>query len=280
MGTYSHILLFQYLLVFLLVYADIAYSKVHHITPLQDGPCFQNSSCITLAQFVTNFNHSETDISLSFLPGNHTLDRELSLAQANHFSMAKDGLDNETVFVECSTSGSGRLLIAEIFSVSISDLHFIGCGNNTVSQVNRLTITATTFQGVQEKTTVLVLYEVSNATIVRSSFLSNAQQYPDNATYLIYSRAYRAALGYVYVNQSTSYGALYIAFSNVSVISSKFMHNRADIGGALVAYNSSIYLVRSTTTRLTLVACSLVNQTLPFAALEWEGLVHETRCMV
>ena len=52
-------------------------------------------------------------------------------------------------------------------------------------------------------------------------------------------------LAYVY-QRSTPSGMLYVAFSNVSIISSKFMHNRADIGGALVAHNSSLYLARST----------------------------------
>ena len=37
-----------------------------------------------------------------------------------------------------------------------------------------------------------------------------------------------------------------MAFSNVSIISSKFMHNRADIGGALLAHSSTLYLAKST----------------------------------
>ena len=232
----------QFSLLFLLVYADTVFSKVHYITPSLDGPCPQNSSCLTLSQFAANSSYIERDTCLLFLPGNHTLDRELLLAdQVNNFSMTKDGVGNETVFVECSTR-SGRFHISKTASVSINGLHFIGCGSNNVSQVNWLTITSSTFQGVQEGNTVLVLNKVSTATIVRCSFLSNSLHYQIIRGYYYGDEL----LDYVYSRRSTPSGMLYVAFSNVSIISSKFMHNRADIGGALVAHNSSLYLARST----------------------------------
>ena len=233
--------LVRLVLLFLLVYADTVFSKVHYITPSPDGPCPQNSSCLTLPQFAANSSYIETDTSLLFLPGNHTLDRELILVQVN-FSMTKDGVGNEIVFVECSTR-SGRFHISATTSVSINGLHFIACGSNNISQVNWLTITSSTFQGVQEGNTVLVLNEVSRATIVRCSFLSNSLLYPKINTGN-YSK--HEFLNYVYFQRSTPSGMLYVAFSNVSINSSKFMHNRADIGGALVADNSTLYLARST----------------------------------
>ena len=229
-------------LVFLLVYADIAYSKVHYITPSPDGPCPQNSSCLTLSQFATDLRSIETDISLLLIPGNHTLDRELSLTQANNFSMTKDGLDSERVFVKCSTH-SGRFNISDTIFVSVKDLHFIGCGSNSVSRVKWLTITGSTFQDVHDVRTVLLLNEISNANIVKSFFLSNLLHFPTPiARY--YSNS--EMLNYVYLQRSTPSGVIHTVFSNISVISSKFMDNRADIGGALVAHNSSLYLARST----------------------------------
>ena len=235
----------QFSLLFLLVYADTVFSKVHYITPSLDGPCPQNSSCLTLSQFAANSSYIETDTSLLFLPGNHTLDRELLLAQLNNFSMTKDGVGNETIFVKCSTH-SRRFHIRETTSVSIHGLHFIGCGSNNVFQVNWLTITSSTFQGVQEGNTVLVVNEVSVATIDRCSFLSNSLHYPIFGPFVKLILYGDEILDYVYFQRSTPSGMLYMAFSNVSIISSKFMHNRADIGGALVAHYSSLYLDRST----------------------------------
>ena len=230
----------QLLLLFLLVYADTLYSKVHYITPSLDGPCPQNSSCLTLSQFAANSSYIETDTSLLFMPGNHTLDRELLLAQVNNFSMTMDGVGSETIFVECSNH-SGRFHIRETTSVSINGLHFISCGSNNVSQVNWLTITSSTFQGVQEGNTVLVLNEVSTATIVSCSFLSNSLHYP-----IIESSYFPDEILAYVCQRSTPNVMLYVAFSKVSIISSKFMHNRADIGGALVAHSSTLHLARST----------------------------------
>ena len=231
-------------LVFLLVYADIAYSKVHYITPSPDGPCPQNSSCLTLSQFAADSSYNETDISLLFLPGNHTLDRELLLAQLNNFLMTKDELDNETVFVSCVTH-SARFHISETASVSLNDVHLIGCGNNSVTQVKWLTITGSTFRDVHDSDTVLMLNEVSNATIVGCCFLYNSLLYHsiDNIPTSLFGKE---ILDYIYSQQTTPSGNLYTAYSNVSIINSKFLRNRADIGGALVAHNSSLYLARST----------------------------------
>ena len=111
-----------------------------------------------------------------------------------------------------------------------------------MSRVKWLTITGTTFQDVQEGNTVLELNEVSNATIVETCFLSNSLNYP-NINRLT---SVNKILDYVYFQRNTTSGALYTTFCNVSIFSSKFMHNRADIGGALVAHNSSLQLARST----------------------------------
>ena len=232
-------------LVILIVHTDCVYSKSYYITPSPGGPCPQNSSCLTLSQFTASSSKFETDISLLFLRGNHTLDQELYLTEVNKFSMTKFGLDNETVFVECSTH-YGRFCISETTSVSVKDLHFISCGSNSVSQVKWLTITGTTFQGVQEGNTVLELNKVSNAKIVETCFLSNSLHYPNISQPISRINSDNEILDYVYFQRNTPSGALYTTFCNVSIISSKFMHNRADIGGALVAHNSRLQLARNT----------------------------------
>ena len=230
----------QYLLVLLLVYAGTTYSEVHlvHITPSLDGPCPQNSSCLTLSQFAADSSYNETDISLLFLPGSHTLDQKLLITHGNNFAMTKDGLDNETVYVKCSNQ-SAHLCISDTISATIKDLHFIDCGDNKVSHVSWLTISGTTFQGVTKRDSVLELSEVSAATIVTSSFLSNRLECDNSLA------NENLPLDHTYFQQNILCGALYTSFSNVSIISSKFMHNRADIGGAMVAYNSSLYLAKN-----------------------------------
>ena len=229
----------------LLVCADFTYSKVHYIRPSQDSPCPQNaSSCFTLSQFAANSSHNEKDISLLFLPGNHTLDRELLLAHGHNFSMSKHVKDNERVFVECICH-LGRFNISEATSASIKGLHFISCGSNRASQVTRLTIADSIFQNVEDNNTVLELNRVDIANVKRSQFLNNTIGY-HTINISTYYHSPKKQLDYIYHHRNRPGGVLYTVFSNVSIISSRFMYNKADIGGALVAHNISVHIDSST----------------------------------
>ena len=241
----------QHLQLFLLVYADSAYSQVHYyITPSLNVPCPQDPY-LTLSQFAadsTSYLGDETKISLSFLPGNHSLDRELSLSRADNFSMAKDIGGNGTVFVECD-SQSGRFNIGETIFATVKGLHFIGCGGNRVSQVKQFIVEDTIFQDMEGRGKALVLNEVSAANIVRSSFLSNMHsskfEHHNSSTFT----SVQGILNYLYLKRNSLLalgGALYTAYSNVSIVSSKFTHNTAEIGGALFADSSSLHVVGST----------------------------------
>ena len=163
-------------LLFYLVCADSTNSQVHYyITPSLNVPCPTGDPCLTLVQFTTDstsYLGNETNISLSFLPGYHSIHRELSLSHADNFSMTKVTGGNGTVFVECG-SQSGMFNISETKLAMIKDLHFIGCRGNGVSRVEQFIVEDTTFEGVEGRGTALVLNEVTDASIATSSFLSN-----------------------------------------------------------------------------------------------------------
>ena len=244
--------LMLHLLLFLLVYADSANSQQadYYITPSLSVHC-PGDPCLTLPQLAANstsYLGNQTNISLFFLPGNHSLDGELSLSHADNFSMTKVIGGNGTVFVECG-SQSGRFNISEITFAMIKDLHFVGCGGNKFNQVEKFIAKGTIFEGVEGRGTALVLNNVTDASIVRSSFLSNFNTHGS----IIFEdhdiTNSKDLLNYLYLIRNSSLavgGALYTAFSNISIVSSKFTDNRAEIGGALFAHNSSLHVVGST----------------------------------
>ena len=82
--------------------------------------------------------------------------------------MTKDIEGNGSVFVECG-SQSGRFNISETILATIKDLHFVGCGGNRVSQVEQFIVEESIFEGVEGRGTALVLNEVTDASIERSS---------------------------------------------------------------------------------------------------------------
>ena len=145
------IALTQHLLLFLLVCTDSGSShwQVHcYIRSSLNTHCpGPGDRCLTLAQFAadsTSYLSNVTNISVFFLPGYHSLERELSLSHADNFSMTKCIEGNGTVFVECG-SQSGRFNISETIFATIKGLHFIGCGGNRVSQVEHFIIEDTIF---------------------------------------------------------------------------------------------------------------------------------------
>ena len=246
------------LLLFLLVYGDSAKSSQAHyyITPSLSVDC-PGDPCLTLPQLAAisaSYLGNETNISLSFLPGNHSLDGELSFSHADNFSMTKVTESNGTVFVECG-NWSGKLNISKTTFATIKGMHFIGCSDNRISQVERFVIEDTIFQGVDGRGTALVLNEVTAAYVKRSSFLSNTH----SSTFLlannITSNPFDSSgqLQDILLNHAldpssslAAGGALYIVFSNVSIVNSKFTDNTAEIGGAIFAHKSSLHVVGST----------------------------------
>ena len=142
-----------HLLLFLLVYADSAANSQqahYYITPSLSVHC-PGDPCLTLPQLAANstsYLGNETNISLSFLPGNHSLDGELSLSNADNVSMIKGIEGNRIVFVECDNQ-SGRFSISEITFATIKDLHFVGCGSNRVSQVEQFIVEDAIFEGME-----------------------------------------------------------------------------------------------------------------------------------
>ena len=236
---------------FLLLCTGFTLSKVHYITPSQDGPCPQNSSCFTLSQFAANSSnyYNDNEISLSFLPGNHTLNGEISVSHKEYFAMEKTPQLNGSVYIKCLSS-LGKFVVSNTTAVLIKNLHFIGCGGNTVVETEQVIVKNSIFQGVQSGETVLVLSEVASASIVESEFFSNVHSKRFKPEHKINDFSTdQDILEFVYLNRNTSLtigGALSANLSNVSIISSNFVDNRADIGGALVAHNSSIHISTST----------------------------------
>ena len=237
-------------LVFLLVGAVSAQSKVHYITPSLDIPCPEDP-CITLSQLAADSSNHSGYTSLIFLPGNHTLNRELILSGAENFSMEPQG--NETVMIEC-TSEYERFIINETTIATIKALHFIGCGLNTVTTVKELIVEDTIFQGVEGegRGTALVLNEVNFTKIRECMFISNT---PGNNSerhrvgeFIRDPNVLRYELRLEKDDLVSVGGALLTTSSNVSFTNTKFVHNEGEIGGVFSAYKSIISISQCTYT--------------------------------
>ena len=166
-------------LAFLLVqYTGFVLGQNVYIQPSPTPRC-PNRPCVTLSQLTISLIGSgiHQNISLTFLPGKHSLNRTLSLSHAYNFSMTKVTRDSKTVFVVCDDQFA-RFDINEVNLVSIRGLHFVGCGGNTVSNVEMFTVEDT----IEGGGTALLLNEVTTAIIIRSEFLFNGHHYSRNSS--------------------------------------------------------------------------------------------------
>ena len=224
--------LFISLAFLLMQYAGAVHGKEVHIIPSLTQ-CHQDCY-LTLSQFAEEYKSNgsdaiDTDISLIFLPGNHSLDEELRLSAANNISMSRYTQDTETVFIECAGQ-LGMFNISDTMVISVSGVHFVGCSDNKVSYVELFTVDNTVFQGVEGGGTALWLTEVEAVSIVGSEFLFNGQQ-----------QSYREQNDSEVVG-----GALNIILSsNVSIDSSNFTYNEAEIAGVIFIQNSGLSITKS-----------------------------------
>ena len=233
------------LVLLLMAYAAVStHSKVHYyIMPLSDVLCPQNP-CLTLSQFAAysiSSNGTETSISLVFLPGNHILDRELTVCGADKFSMGSR--NNKPVMIEC-TNQFAKFAVNESAFASIKGLHFIGCGGNTVTSVKLLIVENTIFQGLKEdgRGTALVLNEVRYSKMIENSFIANTPGINSERHYIRELHDIRRLED----DLVSVGGAIFARFSNVSLTNSNFADNKADMGGVLFAYQSVITTTQCT----------------------------------
>ena len=70
----------------------------------------------------------------------------------------------ESAFIICR-SQSARVDISHTDTVLISGLHFMGCGGNTVTHVNQLTLANTIFEGMEGSSTALLLSGIASVDI-------------------------------------------------------------------------------------------------------------------
>ena len=97
----------------------------HHITPSLSFPCPAGEHCPTLSTLATNVSYYiESNTTLIFLAGNHTLDMDFTVTEVNELQMLSLN-DSANASIVCSHSI--HLTITKINILRIRGLKLIGC---------------------------------------------------------------------------------------------------------------------------------------------------------
>ena len=228
MVTPSIVLLYASLslrLCLLLLCLDHISGKVFFITPSpKDHDRCPGEPCLTFPQFLSSFsdltNHV-SNITIEFQPGSHRLDLELTVSQTLHLELFSNSMSTK---VMCNKT-TASLNFVNVTFVYMCGLKFIGSCISRVESVDHFTLQDVSFEGQKKSASALELVN-SNANIIRSSFISNA-----NGSYrevLPNGQSFAWVGGAVIVNQS-----------NVDFIECYFEANSAEIGGAVFGESSS-----------------------------------------
>ena len=192
---------------------------------ISESCSFSAESCLTLNDFATDSTrHLDSSNILVLLPGNHSLHADLSISSASEVSMVPD---SSNILLICNTT---RFKFSRIGYVHISGITFIGCGGNTVQNVDRFILEDSTFQGLLSTRTALVLNETIRATLLRSKFINYSL-----------GTAYNVNLPSFYdtVGPTEVAGALAVLHSSVVIQQSMFEGNSAQLGSTIFADSSS-----------------------------------------
>ena len=230
--------------ILLLVSSAFSSARDYLIKPsLDDTRCSLAEDCLTLSQFATTYNGSDTIIALRFLPGVHTLDTQLALYHMINFSMTIDGRDDEDAIIQCLSS-TANFSVTNVSFITVKGLQFNDCGGNKMSQVERLVFEDTVFQDVRGEVVALTLRDITEARIIRSSFIDN--RHGRQRPFYVYFNDPAILQSFQFEPGSLTGGALYAANSNISFIGSSFLRNSATLGGAMFARNCTLTLSSST----------------------------------
>ena len=224
-------------------------STTYYIKPSKSDLCpTGQQSCLTLPQFIATVNRNgnvNNVTTLIFLSGNYSLNVNISLSNFQTLEMYPVD-DNATTIVSCELSVHFTFESAEL--VSIRRMIFIGCGNNLVKNINNIVLQETLFEGLPGTGTSLTLIN-SNAEIIDCTFVGyqfgTVVESVESLTPIV------ANLNWLIVrNVSGSLrvgGALISTRSNVSISSTIFDNNTAEIGGDIYAEEDSNFALLNVT---------------------------------
>ena len=117
------------LIVALLVLPSLAYRETIHLRPTSSNMSCSTQPCYTISEYAQYFHFNGSNLTLQFLPGNHTLN--LSLTITDIFQLEILGSVEQTRIV-CSPNVG--LTFRNITEMKIDGLAFISCARSPVTQ--------------------------------------------------------------------------------------------------------------------------------------------------
>ena len=223
----------------LLLFHIVGGNSIYYLIPSPTTQCPVGESCFTLSMLATSTNsHIDSNTTLIFLAGSHTLDLHLSVS--GNIFLALSASSSNTTIITCEKNAT--LKFVNIAQIQIKNLNFIRC-HSLVQFVDHLILEDSSFHGTVAVGSVLNLID-TNTNINRCSFHFNTI---GTQKLLLISSSFSAWVG----------GALTVSGSNVDIDNSRFIGNSAQLGGAIfLELYSNLTIHESTFSNNSATLCS------------------------
>ena len=248
---------------------------MYHIVPSPDHDC-PVQSCLTLSSFAANVSqYLESNTSLIFQPGNHTVHSELNITNVAEFSMMSHSTNQSNLHIICEESSISFFIFEAVDHIYITDLKFFGCKNTVVviplfhstliktiassliflgctfennegsitvisAKYSNITVAQTIFSN--NTVSLILSYNFCNSKFVNSTFMSNSLR-GELVTFVTHDDNYQTTCHY-----SNYQGAIIIVNnSDISIIDTRFVNNSCrespsvHISNSVVSINKSVF---------------------------------------
>ena len=207
---------------------NFSQGEVVYISPSPSCNDIKLKLCFSLDELATNISWLDSNTTLIFLPGTHTLSVELSIINISSLSLLTESTSlleqsSQQSIITCQWNVS--FYFHDVIYISISGLKLVGCRLHT-ELIKQLFIKNVTFQGENDSGTALGIV-TTNANITNSFFIYNRI-----GTCIIM----RTPVPTNTILHTLVGGAIFATnYSNISIIEDKFESNCAEMGGAIFA---------------------------------------------
>ena len=225
----------------------------YYVTPTLDIPC-PGEPCHTLSQYAIEqyFENFTGDVRMEFLPGNHTLEQTISLANLTQLTLHRDSsffpeITSRIVISVCDWQTRRGFLFAGITELNISGLAFISgvCGGGLaiLESGQKSDIAYSMFQNIS-----LYVYKSILTSLTGNIFQNGKSQ----VLYAQYSSL--KLVGNIFQNNFAWQGAtLHVEYSTLNLTGNTFHNNSAGGGEEHFMYTMATSTSQGTHSTTTLL---------------------------
>ena len=257
----------------LLALPSLTYGETLHVRPTSNNTSCSTLPCHTLSEYARDLEYyfNESNLALQFLPGNHTLDVQLTISSIQKLEM----LSNSSAVVSTRLVCSSKIgfIFRDISKVRINGLTFVSCSKSHVVEVGgypELSFFGVKFQTVETAEIIDCTFQDSYGSALgvldshvilsgNNSFVNNCRLCSNRRCHLCYGGGVFAKRSNLTVTDSSNFigtsaysgGGIHAETESNVYISGNttFINNSAEtVGGGVYAHTNSNMDIRGKTT--------------------------------